>query len=80
MLRTVSIAEISPIDWDQDGIGVRGCKQKVRTTIFASAAKHSQQFSFQHMAGAGNRYFLWQGVGVVGSLSRDPSTRSTRRS
>jgi hypothetical protein len=34
MLRTVSIAEISPIDWDQDGIGVRGCKQKVRTTIF----------------------------------------------
>jgi hypothetical protein len=73
--RIFPIAEISPISWDQDRIGVRGCKQKVRATVFTSAAKNSQDLPIQRMAGAGDRYFLWQGM-VVGSLSRDPSTGS----
>ena len=44
-------------------------------TVFTSAAKNSEDPPIQSMAGAGDRYFLWQGM-VVGSLSRDPSTES----
>jgi hypothetical protein len=73
--RIFPIAEISPIGWDQDRIGVRRCKQKVRTTVFTSAAKNNQDVPIQRMAGAADRYFLWQGM-VVGSLSRDPSIGS----
>lgn len=73
--RVFSIAEISPISWDQDRIGVRGSKQKMPATVFTSAAKNSEDPPIQRMAAAGDRYFLWQGM-VVGSLSRDPSTGS----
>jgi hypothetical protein len=54
---------------------MRWRKQKVRATIFTSAAKNSQHLPIQRMAEAGDRYFLWQGM-MVGSLSRDPSTGS----
>ena len=54
----------------------------MRTTIFASAAKHGQQFSFQRMAGAGNRYFSGNGWGWVvcrGILRRHRSSRLMER-
>jgi hypothetical protein len=70
--RILPIAETGPIGWDQDRISVRWREQKVGTTIFTSAAKNSQNLPVQRMAGAGDRYFLWQGM-VVGSLSKDPS-------
>ena len=73
--RIFPIAETSPIGWDQDRISVRWREQKVGTTIFTSAAKNSQHLPIQRMAGAGDRYFLWQGM-MVGSLSMDPSTGS----
>ena len=44
-------------------------------TVLTSATKYSQNLPLQRMAGANDRYLLWQLV--VGSLSGDRSTEST---
>src|SRR5271157_1575977 len=66
-------AEISPIGWNENGIGVRWGEQKIRATVLPLLTKNSNNLSFQRMASAEDRYLLWQGM-VVGSLSSDRST------
>ena len=68
-------AEISPIGWNENGIGVRWGEQKMRATVLPLLTKNSNNLPFQRMASAEDRYLLWQGM-VVGSLSSDRSTTS----
>jgi hypothetical protein len=69
--------EIGPIGRNQNRIGVWRGQKKMGATVLTSATQYSQNLPFQRMAGANDRYFLWQLV--VGSLSGDRSTVSTGR-
>jgi hypothetical protein len=72
-----SVTEISPVGWNENGIGTRGREQKIQSTVFLLLTKNRDVFSFQRMASAEDRYLLRKRV-MVGSLSSDRSTRSAR--
>jgi hypothetical protein len=70
-------ADISPIGWNENGIGVRWGKQKIASAASAVLTENNNDFPFQSMAGTDDRYLLWERV-VVGSLSSDRSIWSAR--
>jgi hypothetical protein len=68
-------AEISPIGWDENGIGVWWGEQKIALAAPPLLTKNSDNFPFQRMTSTEDRYLLWKRV-MVGSLSSDRSTWS----
>jgi hypothetical protein len=70
--------EISPIGWDENGIGVWWGEQKIALAAPPLLTKNSDNFPFQRMTSTEDRYLLWKRV-MVGSLSSDRSTRSRTR-
>ena len=68
-------AEISPIGWNENGIGVRGGEQEIPSAASPVLTQNSNDFPFQSMASTDNRYLLRKRV-VVGSLPSDRSTTS----
>jgi hypothetical protein len=71
-------AEISPIGWDENGIGVWWGEQKIALAAPPLLTKNSDNFPFQRMTSTEDRYLLWKRV-MVGSLSSDRSTRYRMR-
>ena len=69
-------AEISPIGWDENGIGVWWGEQKIALAASPLLTKNSDNFPFQRMTSTEDRYLLWKRV-MVGSLSSDRSIEST---
>ena len=68
--------EISPIGWDENGIGVWWGEQKIALAAPPLLTKNSDNFPFQRMTSTEDRYLLWKRV-MVGSLSSDRSIEST---
>lgn len=68
-------AEISPIGWDENGIGVWWGEQKIALAAPPLLTKNSDNFPFQRMTSTEDRYLLWKRV-MVGNLSSDRSIRS----
>jgi hypothetical protein len=66
-------AEISPIGWNENGIGVRRGEQEIPSAASPVLTKNSNDFPFQSVASTDDRYLLWERV-AVGSLSSDRST------
>jgi hypothetical protein len=67
-------AEISPIGWYENGIGVRWGEQKIASAAHLLLTKNSDNFPFQRMASTDDRYLLRKRL-VVSSLSSDRSIR-----